>query len=295
MNKSTLVSSTLTEEKLEHIPIDFIKAKVIGVIDKCFLEDEDFEFTPILRGTDEVIRYEYKKDNMKLAIMPCGRMILQGSLHKYITYYNQNHDMFTWSKFKLAIKKLEKEFKLKPENLWITQLEWGVNIPPPCQTKLILRNLFQHKKKDFEKPIQQGGDYHQVKHDRYYIKIYDKAKQYKLKKETIRLEIKQINWTEYRSKGIETLYDFIHSDKSIFLNILCQKINEIIFYDPLIPTTINSKLGNLRFWQELVDLNNTGEYKKQVLKLKSHNLKYGNGIKEKIILGIQNMVNFLQE
>ena len=185
--------------KLNYIPIDFIKGRLIGLDPDSFLNNDSFILTPVLKHGDQIQYYEIEVDNMNLKIMPEGKMILQGSLHKFYNNGAHNYNQFSWQMFKQSLIKLRLVFGINPYNIWVNQLEWGVNISPLCETKSLLRNLFQHKKKDFH-PVIQGkhGDYHQVEHYNYYIKIYDKSKQYKQKEPILRLEIKQKNWTEFR-------------------------------------------------------------------------------------------------
>ena len=282
-------------DSLSYIPLDYIKARIVDIIEEDdYLNSPHYEFTPELVNGDEIQCYKYKVDNMELVIMQNGLMIIQGSLHKFINNGNHNHNIFTKELLQKSLDRLYEVFKLKPQNLWIIKLEWGFNISPPCLTKKILRNLFQHIKCDFEAPILRGGNFHQVEHARYIIKIYDKAKQYHLDKEWLRIEIKQMNWSQYRAKGIETLADFIKTDKTLFLQFLIDKLREIVFYDPLIPKRVKSKYSNPNYWKELRDDASSGKYKYHCSKLREHNVKYGGEIMEQTISTIQNLVLELQ-
>src|SRR5690606_421219 len=106
------------------------------------------------------------------------------------------------------------EFGIRPENIRLIGLEYGVNIQPPIETDSILNHCYQHKGKDFDKEInKQGMKYRQVEHSAYFLKIYDKALQFGRLQRILRVEIKVKNWSKYRRQGIVTLKDFIEADK----------------------------------------------------------------------------------
>lgn len=272
-------------DNLDYIPIDFVKLKVLGVNPENYLNNDQYEMIPKLQSYGEIQYWYTEKDNMKLIITESipRVMILSGSIHKFITKGHHNHSDFTKKEFGNAVQKLKEVFDVLPNQLRILQLEFGFNITPPIDSREILRNIFIHKKSEFETPIRQKGFYRQVRHAHYFIKCYDKAKQYLLKEQKLRFEIKQINWSCYRSLGIVTLKDFIDSDKKMFLQFLIGKWREIVFFDPLIKKFEQSPYSNIKFWHQLIDTKNSNSkisYHRN--KLKELNKLKGQDIQERI-------------
>lgn len=249
---NTIQSNCITQ-RYDYIPIDFIKCKVIGLSLDHFKQNMNLIEYESKKENKSKHLY-YSKDNIKIKyFVDSGLITLQGSLHKYFNDGLHNHNLFTYENYLNALKRLKNEFAVSPENLYIQNLEYGVNIKPPIRINKILDNLLMHLNAKAESLINnKRGYYKQFEHDKYIIKAYDKRKQFKLKSELMRFEIKVNNWSENRLKhGIKTLADFNKSDKTIFVNNLVDKWNEIIFYDP----TINclgkwDKYSNQNFWSD---------------------------------------------
>jgi hypothetical protein len=121
------------------------------------------------------------------------------------------------------------------------------------------------------------GYYNQFKHDKYIIKVYDKAKQNRLKEDLLRFEIKETNWSEYRLEyGIKTLADFNKSDKKIFVDKLLKKWEELIFYDPTIKSLDKwHKYSNVKFWRDVSKKQKSKHLKRlnHLIKTQSQNIK----------------------
>jgi hypothetical protein len=262
----------------DYIPIDFIKCKVIGLGLDHF--KQNMNLTEYESKKDNKSKYLfYEKKNIKIKYFVDGGLItLSGSLHKYFNDGLHNHNIFTYENYLEALKRLKNDFAVLPENLYIYTLEYGVNIIPPIKTKLILDNIVMHRHIETEIKINNfRGYYNQFKHDKYIIKVYDKAKQNKLKEDLLRFEIKETNWSEYRLKcGIETLADFNKSDKKIFVYKLIKKWEELIFYDPTIKTLKKwDKYSNINFWRN-VSIKQKSKHLKRLnhlIKTQSQNIK----------------------
>lgn len=252
------IQSNCINQRYDYIPyisVDYINCLVIGLDIDHFKQNMDFTYYESKR--EDVSKFEYfVKDNIVVKHFvdsKQNRITLSGSLHKYFNDGLHNYDLFTHENYLKALERLKNEFAVEPENLYILTLEYGVNIKPPIRTKKILDNLFMHRHAKAESPINnKRGYYKQFKHDKYIIKAYDKAKQFKLKYELMRFEIKETNWSENRLKhGIKTLADFNKSDKTIFVNRLINKWDEIIFYDPTIKGLGKwDKYSNQNFWSD---------------------------------------------
>ncbi|MEI2420470.1 hypothetical protein V6O07_09355, partial [Arthrospira platensis SPKY2] len=96
--------------------------------------------------------------------------------------------------FNTTIQKLFIDTSIRPENIRITGLEYGVNITPPIATTEIINRCYQHRGIDIEEVISRhDGKYHRAKHDAYELKLYNKGIQHHQLTEVFRIEIKTTN------------------------------------------------------------------------------------------------------
>jgi hypothetical protein len=285
------------KQRYEYIPIDFIKVQILKYKKEHFINNPLLEFTHVL-DKDEVKYLKCTFENFTLKIYVSGYIVLSGSIHKYFNNGLHNYNDFNKYDFDHSIQRLTNFLNIETSYMYIIQLEYGFNLNLDIQVDSILNNLMIHKRVEMEQPINDNrGKYNQFKHSNYIIKIYDKGKQYKQHKNILRIEIKQINWSEYRLKGIRTMYDFILQDKLPFLNYLISKWNEILFFDPLNKDEHKwSKYSNKNFWIELNTKSNP-TYHKHQKRLFQINSSYGtqNKISESIISKqnqLQGVTNF---
>jgi len=251
---------SIAPQSYNYIPVDYIKCRVIGLNTKYFIDvnnkneyvhNRSYQFTEVTEA-DVLKRYQLEIDGLKLRIYPSNTITLSGSLHYFYNKGEHNYNDFTENAFKAALNKLYSTFGVLPKQLHLTCLEYGVNIIPPISTNLILDNLLQHKGIDFTTSINGAeGKYYQAKHDKEILKCYNKALQFKLDTELLRVEVKQKNWSKYRKLGICTIEDFIQYPKDIFVTDLLKKWNEIIFYNPTSKNEDWNKYSNINFWRSL--------------------------------------------
>ena len=262
-----------------YIPVDYIKCLVIGLDIDHFKQNMTLtEYESKKENKSKYLYYE--NDNIKIkCFVESGRIELSGSLHKFFYRGLQNYGIFTHENYLKALERLKYEFGVEPKNLQIIQLEYGVNIKPPIETKKILDNLMRFKSNEVENKLKDNRKSHfnQFRQSKFIIKVYDKAIQYNLKDDLIRVEIKHTNWSEYRTKNkIITLDDFNQLDKSIFINNLINKWNEIIFYDPTIKTLDKfNKYSNHNFWN-IVSPKQISKHRQRLnhlIKTQSQNIK----------------------
>lgn len=278
-------------QRYEYIPLDYVKFQLINYPDEL-INNRNLQFMPFFKDVELHYHFAFY-NNIKFTIYNSGMIYISGSLHKCFNNGKHNANDFDLNAFRDVLQTFRVKFGILPENLKIIGLEFGVNIEPPCKTDLILNNILQHKRIDFENNIKSKyGNYLQAKHSNYILKIYNKSKQYKLENELMRIEIKQRNWSEYRKLGIHTLKDFIHFDKKIFIETLISKWFEVVYYNP--QNNVNdkwNKYNNVNFWRELQKKSNT-TYSKHFNRLKEiNNLselniqnEVGNLIFKKIVL-----------
>ena len=293
-----MISCDLELDMLFYIPIDFIKAEIIGLKPKHFIENEKLgNPTSIFKG-EQLMKTIYSYKNLRIRIFENNNRIeFTGSLH---TFYNEglhNHNDFNFNAFKESLNTLYNDLGIRPKNLRILHLEWGFNIKPPRVTNYILDSLLQHCSVNITTGIdcKIEGKYTQFKHANFILKIYNKGKQFKLEIELMRIEIKQTNWSKYRAKGISTLQDFIESDKTIFLNELLNQWGKVILCD--IDNAKNHKFikyQTSQYWNDLRKDFSGKTFKKHSDRLKTLNRTIGFNTQDIIMKTIKEKGNELQ-
>ena len=241
-------------QRYDYIPLDFIKAEVVGLDKDYFLNNEQLVFTPQLIDRDEIHYYYLIDENMKIKVYENNKIFISGSLHKYSNDGFHNYDSFTYLRFLEVVEKIKERFGIEPKHLRILCLEHGYNITPPIDPDLIIDHLIKHRNKDCEILLSNDrARYKQFKHNNYILKIYNKGKQYDRKDLILRIENKQTNWSEFRKNfGITTLEDFMAFDKTTFVDSLLTKWNDVLFYDPTIKGNDKYiKYRDVNFWNEL--------------------------------------------
>jgi hypothetical protein len=283
-----------------YVPLDNIKAKLIDV-DLDHLQ-RVLDFTePVNTSTGEIVlkRYPdgtYKNPkkfaqwfNLNFEIQysnrsKCLEVTLSGSLHKFSNKGKHNYNDFTLEAFTRVLRAFRRYLDVTPSNIYIYQLEWGVNILPPIQTNVILDHCLMFHWKRFRSPytnyLECGNKLN------YLLKLYDKGHQFKLKGELFRIEIKQIDWCSFCSnQGIgRTLQDLINSDFKGLKEKLLKKWEEVLFYDPLL---IESNRRTLRFrdvfyWKELKERKSRTTLSNNWNKLRRFNRLEGGNIQQQV-------------
>lgn len=298
----------ITLQRYDYIPVDFIKCEIININPTVFFNNPILNFTRSVntntgetKKTEPYYLAEYK--NIKIKIYDNHKMYFAGSLHKLYNDGLHNYNDFTLDRYNHVIGILKNDFGVYPTNLRIQVLEYGVNILPPVKTNEILRYCHLHKKVFLIDKLQTvDGRYKEAKHDKYILKLYNKAQQYRNKKykipnEIFRLEVKQTNWSEYRKIRINTLEDFNGSDKKPFLENLLRCWDEVVFFDPTHhKDQLEHKYSNPNFWETLKSKNKNTWYN-HINKLKEWNKKGSKDIQgqiSNIILAHVNDLNIIK-
>lgn len=233
------------------MPLDFIKGGVQGIALDDILHRPNLSFIPVL-GAGGVVRYYYtEQDKMKVKVFETGYIEISGSIHKFYNNGGHNWNVFTYDMFQEALKRLYDCFGLKPHNIHLQTVEYGYNITPPIETCQILYGLQEHKGQPFSSIQNDNGHYFQATHKQYWLKIYDKAKQYSLNNQTLRMEVKDKAFHKWRDKaGIFTLKDFIRWDKKPLIENILTRWDEVTFYDFTMSTDEYESYSNPTFWHE---------------------------------------------
>ena len=192
----------------------------------------------------EVLKQSYLYKNM--TITPTGEgFILAGSLHKYRSiikgiatceqidkHQGYNGDLFTLQDITEIIAHLCGVLDISPHICTLQNIEIGVNNMVTFAPFDFLKGVLYHRN-DYSPTIKHGGNYIQFEHAQYYIKLYNKGRQYELPNNVIRVEIKVMKMQKLIEAGINisTLADINESTLKQAFNLLYNEFNEVIYYD----------------------------------------------------------------
>ncbi len=213
--------------------------------------------------TGEVMEYPKKgsDSNLQISINKNSATIL-GSLHKYknLLWENgeQNYDDFNLSQIQEVILGLIKKYDIEKDTV-LTNLEFGFNLTVSNDPKTIIdSNVLMNNFKSANKNLKfsGSGDYKEFQLTDYRIKIYNKSKQFKLKDNILRVELKIIQKRMLQKLGINCLEDLLDKEvlKRIFM-LFMEKFEGLIIVDDFdsngIPDNDYNKLNkytNPSYW-----------------------------------------------
>lgn len=215
--------------------IDFIKVKTKRV-DPQICEESDYIFLDSIKrqrsrsGFSTTLVYQFAA--LRIRITEANSFI-EGSLHKMCnevyTGKSQNFDDFNFGKLCEIIEYICNHLKIKPENLIIQNLEYGLNIRTRLAPARILSVHTIHYK---SKPVSINRDkisgeeakYYRWQLSEYWIKLYDKGLHFNRRQNLLRLEKKITKSRSLHKIGIRTLYDLL--DVKLFPLLLNDLVNE---------------------------------------------------------------------
>jgi hypothetical protein len=234
---------------------------------ECFvLDKENFETVSTVMDyhTGEV-KYPYrtKLESMDIGVSERSGYV-KNSLHKLHNFResaeDQNYNDFSFSKLCTEIDYLSKNI-IDAERTQLTQLEFGLNIEIANLPELLVRrNFIMHKFKGGTGNTYQGkGELKQFTHENYFIKVYDKGKQFELNKNVLRFELKFIKAKEFQKLGVHHIGDL--KDKRNLrglFNYLINRFNEMTIVDDFDENSITDvkdynnlqKYTNPLYWTE---------------------------------------------
>jgi hypothetical protein len=225
--------------------IDFVKIKFDN--SNLDLLRNRLNFESVIKSKTGEVRMEKARLHMMdiLIFHPSQIVEVKGSLHKCYNSLQKkkgrnqetksqldkgyNGNEFNYTQLCYTINYLCNYFDTSSNLLILKNIEFGLNIEHTFYNKLILNNLIRHIGKPFIEPQK---DFFQVEHKDYFIKCYDKGKQYGLIAETLRIELKYIKMKSLNSIGLWTLENL--KDKSILIHlnkILLKRWDEILLFD----------------------------------------------------------------
>lgn len=253
----------------------------------------------ILLNTKGEIIYKsvYKKayyEGLQIRVYESRKIQVQGSIHKYFNSSagngEHNFNDFTLNDVKNVITDLEHKFGFVSSQCQLRCLELGVNFLPPILAKIIMDNSFLHIKSPFERKFNSDeGNYSQVKHSQYIVKLYDKRlhyvnQGYVIDEERIRLEVKFMKMEKLISAGIRTLEDLKSVSIEFVKELLLNEFDRILFYDTTIvhPSASLKNYKNPNYWTELKATKHPNTFVKHKKKLNEITEGYSDNVKVKI-------------
>lgn len=296
--------------------IDFIRVHYDdkNQLETFVLDKTKFEkaFT-VLEYHSGVIMYPYRVnlENMEIVINEKSGYV-KNSIHKLNNLLlegdEHNYNDFSYSQLCSMIDFLNDNVIDIASNK-ITQFEFGLNIKIPVKPEdFISKNVLMH---NFEKhtairKFKGRGYLLEFEHYNYKIKIYDKSKQYRIKKDNIlRFEIKFLNSKEFNPLGVYNINDLkdVQVLNKLF-NYLLKRYDELLIVDGFSSESISDKdvqkLGmysSFSYWENLINnnqrqtkMNNKRKYLKMLENYKL--LERKNYLREQLIAKFkQLMVN----
>ncbi|AWM13267.1 hypothetical protein DI487_04905 [Flavobacterium sediminis] len=276
--------------------IDFVRVHYNDKIKlETFIKDpNNFEkmFSVLEYHSAEVL-YPYKVNLENIEVVVNEKSgYAKNSIHKLnnllIEGKEHNHNDFTYSQLCSVIDYL-RDNVIEITNKKLTQLEFGFNlrVPIPAQ-ELISKSVLMHNfdRHSMINKFKGKGYLMSFEHFNYIIKIYDKAKQYKLSNENIlRFEIKFLSSKEFNPLGVYNLNDL--KNKEVLENLfdyLLKRFNELLIVDDYSEDLISEKdyeklnmYSSFIFWNKLNEANKRqvkSNHKKRYLALlEKHNLQ----------------------
>ncbi len=137
------------------------------------------------------------------------RIEMKGSIHKYFNKGFHNYNDFDLGKLKRVIIDIQNKFNIEPHNTVLNNIEIGVNVELPYNPKHFLKSLIMHRGEPFTFQTDKNKRFRECSHTQFFIKAYDKGKQYKLNRHILRFEGKFIKMERLNKLGIKTLSDLI--------------------------------------------------------------------------------------
>lgn len=227
--------------------IDFLKLNVSYLSESELLNNSMMEWKrPVNPNTAETgYPIKGKYFNLDAKINPTRKEI-SGSIHKLRneikTSQNQNYDDFNIIDIESMIRHLIDKFDLVPETTIIENLEIGLNIITNKEPEKILNEnliVWDCKTPSKNNTYDGKGKFLEYETSQFYLKIYDKGKQYDRPENILRIECKIIRNSFLQKYGINTLKDLLNNDHLKRLQaFLFESFSLCVVVDNLSPETI---------------------------------------------------------
>jgi hypothetical protein len=269
--------------------VDFVRVHYSDKsrLEPFVMENETFEsvITSFQYRTSEIL-YPYKANlgNMEIVINESGGYV-KNSVHKLnnllLAGDGHNYNDFPYTQLCSTIDYMSDNIIAVNEKK-LTQLEFGLNISVTKRAETIIKkSILMHKLERHTalRKFKGRGYLLEFEHTNYIIKVYDKAKQYKRRENTLRFEIKFISPKEFNPLGVYNLEDLKSKEnlENLF-NHMLKRFDELLIVDDI---TKNIEItardfddlniySSFAYWENLLDKNQ--RQKKMIDKRKYHAL-----------------------
>ena len=290
--------------------IDYFKAFINYRNDTRFQELKEAGIFAVAVETTDTDTGEVKEAYLykNMNITPTGTgFVLAGSLHKYRSiikdiatsaqidkYKGYNGDLFTLQDITDTITHLCGVLDISPHVCTLQNIEIGVNNVVTFAPFDFLKGVLYHRN-DYSPTIKHGGNYIQFEHAQYYIKLYNKGRQYELPNEVIRVEIKVMKMQKLIEAGINisTLADINETTLKQAFDLLYSEFNEVIYYDYSLKTEGLTEAKqrkvleyqNKTFWEGLTKKERYREKDRLSTIIEKHSDNYKGQIQRQMIAG----------
>lgn len=220
--------------------------------------------------------YEYKG---LIFTIKNNNVKLKGSFHKYHNNGLHNYNDFYFQDIVKTINELSELFNIDIKKSILNNLEFGVNIHIKQKTDIVFQSIINYKGISFQKFTISGAKGIECITDNFYIKIYDKSKQYNRPGNILRFEIKvkRMKFFEHRNININSLLSITdYTEICKLTSVLLTVLNEILFTDYFI------NQDSLKPRERLIFSNGNNPKYWELLKPESKNFVEGNNDKQYI-------------
>lgn len=281
--------------------IDYFKA-LINIQNEARLKQLASEgvFSTVLNETDpetgELIKEAFIYENLYIRSTNKG-LLIRGSLHKYRSrikgiatrkqiekHQGFNGDLFTLSDINETLQTLCQVIGFAPSLAVLQNIEIGVNCEVSFDPKEFLKGMLFHRS-NFDYKTDHEGNYIQFNYQTYFLKIYNKGKQYDLLHNVLRVEIKVMKMIKLKEAGVnlETLNDINDVILLKAFEVLYNEFEAVVYYDYTMRTDklTDKQQGKLieyqnkSYWQDLDKYKKTRQIKQLDFMIQefSNNLK----------------------
>ncbi len=286
---------------------------IIRDIDSNYLKTHAFlDFKRVVSvSTGEYQNFKVAEHHFcKIKVYDSGFIIFSGSIHKMwnsikgikAPFYDKltkqqkehykgfNGNQFTINDIFEIREYLKTLFNCEPYQMIFQNIEFGVNANINFNPNKYINGLLFHKGILFEERHKRS--FAQVEHQRYFLKIYNKSRQYGMPKDTLRVELKIKRMEEIKHIGIKTFADINTSTLNKAKDLLLKRFDEVMYFDKTIDKNsltkhekrLIQKYANPVYWMDDLKPKHRDTPKKKLIEMiqhKSKNLKQQ--IRESII------------
>lgn len=278
--------------------LDFVKIRLEGCDTSRLKNLSVLAFTgEYNERTGEVghkVQAEYH--HCKIMVYNTGTTVFAGSLHKMFNSLTDpesnnlfpkgfNGNQFLLPKIDHVLEHLENLFQVPRTKMFLTQVEYGLNLVTSFDPQLYLDGQFLYGSRPFD--TKHGGYYRQVEHTEFILKTYNKGLQYDLESKVLRIEVK-VRKMRHQDKliGIKTVADITPMRLERIFDLLSTAVQKTVYLEPDLPTGKMSRVdenrynrySNPQYWMRLT----AGKRYKPKKHVEELNKSFGHRIKEKV-------------